>query len=84
MSNVVFRDECPADAAAITEVTRAAFAAESRSSHTEELIIEALRRASALSVSLGGVAAKYLLSLPFGFFSANGEVTYHVAFGIEG
>ena len=52
MLSIAIRDECPADVTAITEVTRAAFAGHPHSTHTEHLIIEALRRAGALSVSL--------------------------------
>ena len=46
------RPETPADSAAITEVTVAAFRTLDISSHTEQLIVEALRAAGALSVSL--------------------------------
>jgi putative acetyltransferase len=49
---VLIRDEADRDAAAITEVTAAAFATLEISSHTEQFIIEALRAANALSVSL--------------------------------
>lgn len=52
MLPALIRDECPADVAAITKVTRAAFAGHPHSGHTEHLIIEVLRRAGALSVSL--------------------------------
>lgn len=45
-------DERPGDEAAITEVTRAAFAAHPHSSHTEEFIVAALRKAGSLSISL--------------------------------
>jgi putative acetyltransferase len=49
---VVIRPECEADAAAITAVTRAAFGAAEHASDTEHLIIEGLRRAGQLTVSL--------------------------------
>lgn len=46
------RDETPGDAAAITEVTAAAFKTLAISRHTEQFIVEALRATGALSVSL--------------------------------
>jgi putative acetyltransferase len=50
--NVVIRDETNADIGAITEVTIAAFKTLAISNHTEQFIIEALRAANALTVSL--------------------------------
>ena len=44
------RDETKHDAAAITEVTIAAFASLEISQHTEQFIIEALRSAKALTL----------------------------------
>lgn len=49
---IAIRDETDADIGAITEVTRAAFATLEISNHTEPFIIEALRAAKALTVSL--------------------------------
>lgn len=49
---VAIRDETPADFGAITDVTIAAFAALEISGHTEQFIIEALRAAGALALSL--------------------------------
>ncbi|HUF09391.1 MAG TPA: N-acetyltransferase [Rhodothermales bacterium] len=49
---VVIRDETTADAAVITEVTAAAFESLEISGHTEQFIIEALRSAGALTLSL--------------------------------
>ncbi|HAI48197.1 Acetyltransferase (GNAT) family protein [compost metagenome] len=46
------RDERPADRDAIHCLTRAAFADAPHSSHTEQFIVDALRRAGALAVSL--------------------------------
>ncbi|MBL8488954.1 MAG: N-acetyltransferase [Rhodocyclaceae bacterium] len=46
------RDETPGDAAAIAEVTAAAFATLEISRHTEQFIVAALRAAGALAVSL--------------------------------
>ena len=46
------REETAADVAAITKVTIAAFANLEISSHTEQFIVEALRAAEALTVSL--------------------------------
>ena len=50
--HVVIRDEVDSDIAAITEVTIAAFEALEISNQTEQYIIEALRAAKALTVSL--------------------------------
>ena len=50
--NIVLRDEVETDAAAIAEVTIAAFETLAISNHTEQFIIEALRAAKALTLSL--------------------------------
>jgi putative acetyltransferase len=63
---IVVRDETKGDSAAITEVTAAAFESLEISGHTEQFIIEALRSAGALTVSL--VA------------EVNGRVVGHIAF----
>jgi len=63
---LLMRDEAKFDAAVITEVTVAAFESLEISNHTEQFIIEALRSAGALSVSL--VA------------EVDGRVVGHVAF----
>jgi len=62
----IIRAETDADVTAITEVTVAAFKSLSISGHTEQFIVEALRAANALSVSL--VAA------------IDGRVLGHIAF----
>jgi putative acetyltransferase len=49
---IVIRSESDADASAITEVTVAAFKTLEISNHTEQFIIEALRSAKVLTVSL--------------------------------
>lgn len=49
---IVIRAETKADTAAITEVTVAAFETMEISHHTEQIVIEALRSAGALTVSL--------------------------------
>jgi putative acetyltransferase len=49
---ILIRDESEEDAAIITEVTAAAFETLEISSHTEQFIVEALRSAKALTVSL--------------------------------
>jgi len=49
---IIIRDETKADAAIITEVTVAAFKTLEISNHTEQFIIEALRAAKALTLSL--------------------------------
>ncbi len=50
--HIVIRDETPEDVRAITGVTVAAFATLEISQHTEQFIIEALRAAGALTISL--------------------------------
>ena len=50
--SLAIRDERPADVAVIAAVTRAAFADHPHSSHTEEFIVAALRRAGVLTISL--------------------------------
>jgi putative acetyltransferase len=51
-STIIIRSETAADISAITEVTVAAFNTLEISNHTEQLIIEALRAAKALALSL--------------------------------
>ncbi len=51
-TRIVIRSETDADIGAITEVTVAAFETLEISNHTEQFIIEALRAAKALTVSL--------------------------------
>ena len=63
---ILIRDETKYDAAVITEVTVAAFESMEISNHTEQFIIEALRSARALTLSL--VA------------EADGRVVGHIAF----
>ena len=64
--DVVIRDEKPDDVQAITDVTVAAFRTLEVSDHTEQFVIEALRVAGALTLSL--VA------------EADGRVVGHIAF----
>lgn len=52
IQEIVIRDETESDAAAITEVTAAAFESMEISGHTEQFIIEALRSAGVLTLSL--------------------------------
>lgn len=52
MSDLTIREETPADAAAISELTTRAFAGAKHSSGTEAAIVEKLRDADALSLSL--------------------------------
>lgn len=52
---ISIRPEQPADVAAITEITREAFRSHPHSEQTEHFIIDALRRASALTISLVAV-----------------------------
>ena len=49
---ILIRDETKYDAAVITEVTVGAFESLEISNHTEQFIIEALRSAKALTLSL--------------------------------
>ena len=63
---ILIRDETAADAAVITAVTVAAFETMEISKHTEQFIIEALRAAGALALSLVG--------------EADGRVVGHIAF----
>ncbi len=65
-SSIVIRNETPDDVRAISEVTIAAFETLAISRHTEQFIIEALRAANALTLSL--VA------------EADGRVVGHIAF----
>jgi putative acetyltransferase len=62
----VIRDEVPADASVISEVTVSAFSSMEISSHTEHFAVDALRKAGALSVSLVAVVG--------------GRVAGHIAF----
>ena len=52
IQNVLIRDEQPADITVISEVTIAAFESMEISNHTEQFIVEALRAANALDISL--------------------------------
>ncbi|HBO9521225.1 TPA: N-acetyltransferase [Pseudomonas aeruginosa] len=63
--NISIRAETPGDIDAIARLTEAAFRNETHSSHTEQYIVDALRRAGALTFSL--VA------------EANGQVISHIA-----
>ncbi|WP_422422418.1 GNAT family N-acetyltransferase [Pseudomonas sp. GZD-222] len=50
--NITLRNEQPADFDSIARLTEAAFRNEEHSSHTEQFIVDALRKAGQLSVSL--------------------------------
>lgn len=65
-TDIIIRNEIASDTQVISEITKAAFATLAISERTEEFIIEALREANALAVSL--VA------------EADGEVVGHIAF----
>ncbi|MGY6555476.1 MAG: GNAT family N-acetyltransferase [Wenzhouxiangella sp.] len=49
---IVIRDESPADISAIHAVTKAAFLSATHTDHTEHYIVDALRKADALRISL--------------------------------
>ncbi len=59
--HMVIRDETDADVSAITEVTIAAFKTLELSKQTEQSIIEALRAAKALTVSLVAEVAGWVV-----------------------
>lgn len=50
--NYVVREEATGDESAIEELTRAAFSKAPHAAHTEHLIVNALREADALTISL--------------------------------
>jgi putative acetyltransferase len=56
--NIVIRNEIESDIKAISEITKAAFENLPISNHTEQFIINALRDANALTISLVAVAGK--------------------------
>jgi putative acetyltransferase len=56
--NIVIRNEIESDIKAISEITKAAFESLPISNHTEQFIINALRNANALIISLVAVAGK--------------------------
>lgn len=60
-SHLTIRPEQSVDESAITQLTEAAFANESYSTHTEQFIIKALRRANQLTVSLVALDADKLV-----------------------
>jgi putative acetyltransferase len=68
ITKIVIRSESEADVRAITEATVAAFKTLAISNHTEQFIIEALRAANALTVSLvaelGGRVAGHIAFSP--------------------
>jgi putative acetyltransferase len=64
--SLVIRPECQDDESAISEVTRQAFLSHPYSSHTEHFIVQALREANALTISL--VAERF------------GHIAGHIAF----
>ncbi len=56
--NIIIRNENESDIDAISEITKAAFENLSISNHTEQFIINALRNAKALTISLVAEAEK--------------------------
>ncbi|UTY60960.1 N-acetyltransferase [Massilia sp. erpn] len=59
--NMMIRKECAEDIDAITTLTKLAFECEEHSSHTEQFIVNALRRSAQLSVSLVAVENKRII-----------------------
>ncbi|KAF9313253.1 hypothetical protein BG003_005467 [Podila horticola] len=55
-TNITIRNEQPTDIDSITQLTEAAFKTEAHSSHTEQFIVNALRRAEQFTISLVAVA----------------------------
>jgi putative acetyltransferase len=68
MPNPVVRPETPADIAAIHDVTATAFLNAPHTAHTEQFIVDALRKAGALAISLvagdGGVVGGHVAVSP--------------------
>lgn len=68
VQNVLIRNEESTDFAAISEVTAAAFESMEISDHTEQFVVEALRSAKALTVSLvaeaGGMVVGHIAFSP--------------------
>lgn len=58
---IIIRSERPSDEDTISEVTYRAFLSHPRSSHTERFIVQALRKANALTVSLVAERAGQLI-----------------------
>jgi len=65
--SLIIRSECPADENNIREVTRWSFSLQPYSNHNEHCIVDALRKASALSLSL--VAERECLIIGHAAFS---------------
>ncbi|CAB1219510.1 GNAT family N-acetyltransferase [Acinetobacter bouvetii] len=61
MQNLLIRNETPADHAAIAEVIEQAFKTQPYSSHTEQLIVAALRQENALTISLVAVLNQHIV-----------------------
>lgn len=61
MHNLLIRSENPADHGAISQVIEQAFKNQQYSSHTEHFIVDALRRADALTLSLVAVLNQHIV-----------------------
>ncbi|MNE49884.1 Acetyltransferase (GNAT) family protein [compost metagenome] len=59
--SISIRNEQPADIEAISRLTETAFASEPHSSHTEQFIVNALRRSGQLTISLVAVEGDAIL-----------------------
>jgi len=60
--NVTIRPELPGDVEAISRITELAFQSHPYSNHTEQFIIDELRRSGALSISLVAEIDQQVLS----------------------
>ena len=76
--NYSIRDETDADVSAITEVTVAAFNTLEISDHTEQFVIQALRAANALSLSLVAESREQKKGQKKG--QKTGQIIGHIAF----
>jgi putative acetyltransferase len=61
MHNLLIRSENPADDAAISHVIEQAFQKQQYSSHNEQFIVTALRKANALSISLVAILNQHIV-----------------------
>lgn len=76
--NIVIRDEQPADIAAIFALTRLAFLNAAHTNHTEEFIVDALRRSGHLALSLVAEEERLMGHVAFSAVSiSSGDVGWY-------